>query len=182
MLNNSAYTVYLRGKQDYSTGDHSESADVFDWTYTVPFKDISFEPRPTTKLVPGGNERVATGDWKVVDDGVRFLREYAKKEEPFMLYLGLDTPHPWPTHARNFLGKLVGGDSTFGTSAYYLPHINVSRITVPKWLPKDEMHPVDMWQSITKNMTGDWTRDEIIQVRQYYYAMCAELDGMVGKV
>ncbi len=29
-------------------------------------------------------------------------------------------------------------------------------------------------------MTGEWTVEQIIQIRQYYYAMCLELDGMLG--
>lgn len=41
------------------------------------------------------------------------------------------------------------------------------------------MHPVDIYSSISKNMTGEWTEEQIIEVRQYYYAMCMELDGML---
>jgi arylsulfatase K len=78
--------------------------------------------------------------------------------------------------------KNVGGDSTYGTSNYWLPKVNMSRITVPTWLPIDQMHPVDYYASWVKNMTGEFTTDQIIKIRQYYYAMCAELDGMLGEI
>lgn len=46
-----------------------------------------------------------------------------------MAYLGLDIPHPWASRALNFKHVDVGGDATFGSSDFYLPSINVSKIS-----------------------------------------------------
>eukprot|EP01112_Ceratiomyxa_fruticulosa_P023611 TRINITY_DN9106_c0_g1_i1.p1 TRINITY_DN9106_c0_g1~~TRINITY_DN9106_c0_g1_i1.p1 ORF type:complete len:446 (-),score=71.81 TRINITY_DN9106_c0_g1_i1:211-1548(-) len=179
-LGQSGYYNYLRGKEDYTSGDHSESGNVMDWTRSVPFVNISIEPRPTTVLKEGAGPYVETGDWNNTQKFAKWLHEDAKNNQPYFAYLGLDIPHPLPTRDLNFQHVDVGGDSTFGTSDYYLPSINTSLIKIPKWVPWNETHPVDRYQSITKNVTGEWTEAEIVQIRQYYYAMCMELDGMLG--
>ena len=35
---------------------------------------------------------------------------------------------------------------------------------------------------MTKNCSGEWKSDEIIDIRQHYYAMIAEVDEMVGEL
>ncbi len=61
-------------------------------------------------------------------------------------------------------------------------HTQVSSelITVPKWLPMADMHPVDYYSTFTKNCSGVFTQEEIRSIRASYYAMCAEADAMLG--
>lgn len=70
-----------------------------------------------------------SGDWNNTLKFAKWLHEDAKNNQPYLAYLGLDIPHPWPTPAHNWEHVDVGGDSTFGTSDYYLPSINTSLIT-----------------------------------------------------
>ena len=44
------------------------------------------------------------------------------------------------------------------------------------------MHPADQYQSISKNVFGEFNESEIQQVRSTYYAMNAEPDYMLGNV
>lgn len=55
-------------------------------------------------------------------------------------------------------------------------------ITVPKWLPLSDMHPVDYYSTFTKNCSGNFTEQEVRKIRAFYYAMCAETDAMLGQV
>ena len=41
---------------------------------------------------------------------------------------------------------------------------------------------LDQYNIITKNCTGEWSRDDIQNIRKHYYAMIAEADEMVGAV
>jgi len=43
------------------------------------------------------------------------------------------------------------------------------------------MHPVDYYSSYTKNCTGEFTKQEVRNIRAFYYAMCAETDAMLGR-
>ena len=60
--------------------------------------------------------------------------------------------------------------------------VNRSSISLPKWKQFDAEHPVDQYNIVTKNCTGEWKRNEIIDIRHHYYAMIAEVDEMVGEL
>ena len=98
-------------------------------------------------------------------------------KKPILLYIGFTLPHPYNTPSS---GEAAGG-STFKTSPYWLKKVNQSAITRPKWVPLDQMHPVDYYETATKNCTSEFTDDEIHRIRAYYYAMCAETDAMFGR-
>lgn len=53
-------------------------------------------------------------------------------------------------------------------------------ISIPKWLPLSDMHPVDYYSTFTKNCSGNFTEQEVRKIRAFYYAMCAETDAMLG--
>ena len=171
MLAQNGYYNYIRGKEDYTSGDHSESGNVQDWTRSVPFVNLSMQPQPTTVLRSGTIKQkkkevrtekrmskeqgtmkgrfanffhfvllffplplgvspyVEVSDWNNTQKFAHWLHEDAKHNQPYLAYLGLDIPHPWSTPAFNYEHVDIGGDSTFGTSDYYLPNVNVSRIT-----------------------------------------------------
>jgi hypothetical protein len=79
-------------------------------------------------------------DWANVKKAQKFLKHQTSKK-PFLLYLGINTPHPYKT---NSSGAAAGG-STFRSSPYYLNKIkHPENIPFPEWKPLDEEHPVGL--------------------------------------
>ncbi|XP_013846941.1 arylsulfatase K isoform X2 [Sus scrofa] len=170
------YRTQKFGKLDYTSGHHSISNRVEAWTRDVAFL-LRQEGRPMVNLISKKTKvRVMEGDWKNTDKAVKWLRKEAMNyTQPFVLYLGLNLPHPYPSPSsgENF------GSSTFQTSLYWLKKVSYDAIKIPKWSPLSEMHPVDYYSSYTKNCTGKFTEKEIKNIRAFYYAMCAETDAML---
>uniref|UniRef100_A0A6Q2X6E0 Arylsulfatase K n=1 Tax=Esox lucius TaxID=8010 RepID=A0A6Q2X6E0_ESOLU len=179
LLQKNGYHTRSFGKLDYTSGSHSVSNRVEAWTRDVPFL-LRQEGRPVTDLV--GDEsamRVMTKDWNTTDTATQWIhRMAASLSEPFALYLGLNLPHPYVTDS---LGPNAGG-STFRTSPYWLKKVMPELISIPKWLPFSNMHPVDYYSTFTKNCSGNFTEEEVRKIRTFYYAMCAETDAMLGQV
>ncbi|KAI4898334.1 hypothetical protein NFI96_024565, partial [Prochilodus magdalenae] len=192
-LKKAGYHTHSMGKLDYTSGSHSVSNRVEAWTREVPFL-LRQEGRPVTDLVgDGATLRVMSKDWNTTDRAVQWIRTNAAAlSQPFALYLGLNLPHPYRTED---LGPTAGG-STFRTSPYWLKkagvligacytptnQVSLEQVSVPKWLPFSEMHPVDYYSTFTKNCSGDFSEQEIRDIRAFYYAMCAETDAMLGEV
>ncbi|KAL7836726.1 hypothetical protein AOLI_G00280100 [Acnodon oligacanthus] len=178
-LEKAGYHTHSMGKLDYTSGSHSVSNRVEAWTREVPFL-LRQEGRPVTDLVGDASTlRVMSKDWNNTDRAVQWIRKSATAlTQPFVLYLGLNLPHPYRTEA---LGPTAGG-STFRTSPYWLKKVSLDLVSVPKWLPFSEMHPVDYYSTFTKNCSGDFSEQEIRDIRAFYYAMCAETDAMLGEV
>ncbi|XP_060700243.1 arylsulfatase K isoform X3 [Hemiscyllium ocellatum] len=176
ILQKYGYYTKVYGKTDYTSGHHSVSNRVEAWTRDVKFL-LRQEGRPTTVLT--GNEstvRVMDHDWQNVDEATKWIRHKATQlDQPFVLSLGLNLPHPYPTPS---MGEACGG-STFKTSPYWLKRVKYHSIRIPKWLAFSEMHPVDFYSSYTKNCTGNFTNQDILDIRSFYYAMCAETDLML---
>lgn len=59
--------------------------------------------------------------------------------------------------------------------------VSTEQVSLPKWLPFSKMHPVDYYSTVTKNCSGNFSEQEIRDIRASYYAMCAETDSMLGK-
>ncbi|KAL4623241.1 arylsulfatase K isoform X1 [Arapaima gigas] len=179
ILQQTGYHTKSLGKLDFTSGGHSVSNRVEAWTRDVPFL-LRQEGRPVTDLTGDTSTvRVMTKDWKTTDTAVQWIRDMgASLSQPFALYLGLNLPHPYPT---NSLGPNAGG-STFRTSPYWLKKVSREHISVPKWLPLAEMHPVDFYSTFTKNCSSNFTEEEMRDIRAFYYAMCAEADAMLGEV
>uniref|UniRef100_A0A8C6WD91 Arylsulfatase K n=1 Tax=Nannospalax galili TaxID=1026970 RepID=A0A8C6WD91_NANGA len=173
------YQTQKFGKLDYTSGHHSISNRVEAWTRDVAFL-LRQEGRPMVNLIPSKTKvRVMEKDWQNTDKAINWLKEEAVHyDKPFVLYLGLNLPHPYPSPSsgENF------GSSTFHTSLYWLEKVSHDAIKIPKWLPLSEMHPVDYYSSYTKNCTGKFTEKEIKNIRAFYYAMCAETDAMLGEI
>ncbi|XP_058512406.1 arylsulfatase K [Ochotona princeps] len=179
IMENHGYRTQKFGKLDYTSGHHSLSNRVEAWTRDVAFL-LRQEGRPMVNLIADKTRvRVMDKDWKTTDRAVDWLRrEAVNHTHPFVLYLGLNLPHPYPSPSsgENF------GASTFRTSLYWLEKVYHDAIKIPKWPPLSEMHPVDYYSSYTKNCTGKFTEKEIRNIRAFYYAMCAEADAMLGKI
>ncbi|NXY86514.1 ARSK Arylsulfatase, partial [Alcedo cyanopectus] len=60
--------------------------------------------------------------------------------------------------------------------------VTYEAIKIPRWSSLSEMHPVDYYSSYTKNCTGEFTNQEVRNIRAFYYAMCAETDAMLGEI
>ncbi|XP_017306938.1 arylsulfatase K isoform X1 [Ictalurus punctatus] len=178
-LQKAGYHTHRMGKLDYTSGGHSVSNRVEAWTREVAFL-LRQEGRPVAEVV--GNRstvRVMTKDWNTTDSAVKWIRQKAPAlSQPFALYLGLNLPHPYPTEE---LGPTAGG-STFRTSPYWLRKVSTEQVSLPKWLPYSQMHPVDYYSTVTKNCSGNFSEQEIRDIRVSYYAMCAETDSMLGEV
>ncbi|XP_043834676.1 arylsulfatase K isoform X2 [Dromiciops gliroides] len=179
LLQKSGYHTQKFGKVDYTSGHHSISNRVEAWTRDVHFL-LRQEGRPVVNLIPDKRKaRIMEEDWQNTDKATNWLRKEAINfTQPFVLYLGLNLPHPYPSPetGENF------GSSTFQTSLYWLEKVFYKAIKIPKWSPLSEMHPVDYYSSYTKNCTGQFTEKEIRDIRAFYYAMCAETDAMLGEI
>uniref|UniRef100_A0A2K5Q0Q0 Arylsulfatase K n=1 Tax=Cebus imitator TaxID=2715852 RepID=A0A2K5Q0Q0_CEBIM len=111
------YRTQKFGKLDYTSGHHSLSNRVEAWTRDVAFL-LRQEGRPMVNLISNRTKvRVMEKDWENTDKAMNWLRKEAiNYTEPFVLYLGLNLPHPYPSPSsgENF------GSSTFHTSLYWL--------------------------------------------------------------
>ncbi|XP_053337198.1 arylsulfatase K isoform X1 [Clarias gariepinus] len=178
-LREAGYYTHRMGKLDYTSGGHSVSNRVEAWTREVAFL-LRQEGRPVADLVGNSSTvRVMAKDWNVTDRAVQWIKQKATTlSQPFALYLGLNLPHPYHTDE---LGPTAGG-STFRTSPYWLKKVSMEQVSLPKWVPFSQMHPVDYYSTVTKNCSGNFSEQEIREIRVNYYAMCAEADSMLGEV
>lgn len=179
LLEENGYHTKMLGKLDYTSGSHSVSNRVEAWTRDVEFL-LSQEGRPVAQLVGNMSTiRINSIDWKNTDLATQWIHQRtASLHQPFALYLGLNLPHPYKTDS---LGPNAGG-STFRTSPYWLKKVSSGLISIPKWLPLTDMHPVDYYSTFTKNCSGNFTEEDVKSIRAFYYAMCAETDAMLGQV
>ncbi|KAM6302249.1 arylsulfatase K isoform 2-T3 [Podargus strigoides] len=176
LMEKHGYHTQKYGKLDYTSGHHSVSNRVEAWTRDVDFL-LQQEGRPMVNLTGDRKHvRVMEADWQNTDKAVNWIKEEAINfTQPFVLYLGLNLPHPYPSP---YMGENFGS-STFLTSPYWLEKVTYDAIKIPKWLSLSEMHPVDYYSSYTKNCTGKFTEQEVRNIRAFYYAMCAETDAML---
>ncbi|XP_063996526.1 arylsulfatase K isoform X1 [Pogoniulus pusillus] len=179
LMEKHGYHTQKYGKLDYTSGHHSVSNRVEAWTRDVDFL-LRQEGRPMVNLTGDKKHmRVKEADWKNTDKAVSWIKEEAINfTQPFVLYLGLNLPHPYPSP---YAGENFGA-STFLTSPYWLQKVSYGAVKIPKWSSLSEMHPVDYYSSYTKNCTGEFTKEEVRNIRAFYYAMCAETDAMLGEI
>nr|XP_060617780.1 arylsulfatase K [Anolis sagrei ordinatus] len=179
LMDKQGYYTQKFGKLDYTSGHHSLSNRVEAWTRTVDLL-LKQEGRPVAKLINNKTHvRVMEKDWATTDEAATWIKNKGVNlTQPFVLYLGLNLPHPYPSPSS---GEDYGA-STFLTSTYWLHRVKYEAIKIPKWSPFSEMHPVDYYSSYTKNCTGTFTEKEIRSIRAHYYAMCAETDAMLGEI
>jgi arylsulfatase K len=163
-LDEAGYKTVTFGKTDYLSGYHSIRSRVTSWA------GASNVHRPTIRIGPpkvtdDDDPRIHKGDWNNIDKSIEWIKETIESDEekPFMLYLGIHTPHP-----------------SFYTSQRYMDMIEESGITIPK---KDkEVHPVIHFQKVAENWEHGFSEETVKLVRHIYFAMIAEVDVMVGKL
>jgi arylsulfatase K len=162
-LDDVGYTTQTFGKTDYVSGHHSMGARVTAWTASADIKVPKRVPaRPHAQITDertGGRRR----DWQTVDESLAWLDAHARDAQPFMLYSGLNLPHP-----------------PFTVGEAWLDLIDPDAITLPPY--EGELHPVMDFMRMRKGCLGDFSEREIRLIRRTYAAMVAELDAMVGKL
>mmetsp|Transcript_21099 Transcript_21099/g.64898 ORF Transcript_21099/g.64898 Transcript_21099/m.64898 type:complete len:609 (+) Transcript_21099:50-1876(+) len=113
-------------------------------------------------------------DWATIDRCVDYLNNDAAGAGSFFLHCSLNIPHP-----------------AFQTNETWLAKVNRSRVRAlpPVWqVPgtvtqnSTEMHPYDVYQTMSKAVYRDFTAEEVATVRETYFAMCAEADYLLGRV
>jgi arylsulfatase K len=161
-LKKNGYITQTFGKTDYLSGYHTIRARVTAWTSSAGIRRPTFNMEEP-EIIDSMQKRVQAGDWETVDNGCDWLRENGKPDRPFMLYLGLNAPHP-----------------PFVTSKYYYNLINEENVDIP---PEDkEVHPVMEYQRIQKNWSYGFSEEMVRKTRHIYFAMIAEVDAMLGVV
>lgn len=162
-LDEGGYLTQTYGKQDYLSGSHSIRARVSAWTRSANIVRPQYRMGPP-RILQTDNARIHGSDWSDVDRCVRWLREVAGSDDrPFMLYLGIRAPHP-----------------PFTTSPRYLEMIDEAGVTIPRADEQD--HPVMQYQRAVKNWMHGFSDEMVRKVRRIYFAMCAEVDAMVGRL
>ena len=163
------YDTNFIGRHDFLSGHHSLSANLSSWTRAVPKFAIPSEGRPRPNIINSEEVRVHSADWAHSDECVKWLEDRLNStaaNTPFMLSCGFSCPHP-----------------SYVTSKYwYEKGVNHNAITMPVWASEDQMHPVQLYETITKNCSGNWSSDDIRTIRATYYAMVAEADAFVGQI
>lgn len=169
LLADNGYDTNFIGRHDFLSGSHSLSANLSSWTRAVPKFDIPSEGRPKPVIKDSQDIRVHSTDWSRSDECVKWLEDRLNSSAagaPFMLSCGFSCPHP-----------------SYVTSKYwYEKGVNKDSITMPVWAPEDKMHPVQLYETLTKNCSGNWSDEEIHDIRATYYAMVAEADAFVGQI
>jgi len=149
----------------------------------LPISARAADIRRATKGKPSANEEdnhVHPEDWKMIPKCVEFLENIGAgnpRAEQFggqpsqylnwMLYCSINIPHP-----------------AFQTNATWLKYVHDDLVEPPTWQDERSMHPYDTFMSSSKsvNAAQNFSRDQIVQVRRTYYAMCAETDYLLGRV
>lgn len=151
------------GRTDHLSGRHTVRARVTAWTRSADIRRPAYrEPPPA--VIDDDTERVHGRDWEHVDEAVATLRELASDpDRPFFLYLGTGAPHP-----------------PFRISRRYLDLIDDAGVTVPP--PDETVHPVMEHRRVQMNWRHGYSDDMVRQVRRVYFAMCAEVDTMLGPI
>jgi arylsulfatase K len=162
-LGGAGYRTQTYGKEDYLSGAHTVRARVSAWTRSANITRPQYR-MAGPELIPGDEARVHQKDWRNAAQAVAWLEDAAKwPGTPFTLYLGISAPHP-----------------RFVTSYKYYNLIDKTGVTIP---PTDRQdHPAMAYQRAVKNWMHGFSEDMVRRVRRIYYAMCAEVDAMMGEI
>lgn len=162
-LRDAGYRTSVLGKTDYLSGSHTVRARVSAWTRSANVMRPNYRMGPP-RVLDTDERHVRRGDWRDLDAAIRWIQEEgARQPEPFFLWMGIRAPHP-----------------DFVTSRHYLDLIDPSNVDIPK--PDGYTHPVLEYQRVNKNWMHGFDDETVRLVRRIYFAMIAEVDGMVGEL
>ena len=136
----------------------------------IPITTRSANINRPTKGVPKADEtdnNVHHEDFVIVQKCQEMLESMKRSgsTKPWFMYCSINIPHP-----------------PYQTNATWLASVNSASIPLPVWLDEDQFHPADKYQSISKNVWGNFTEQAIQNVRATYYAMNVETDYLLGNV
>ena len=153
------------GKLDYRSGGHTVQARVTGWLGAVGIDrpSYSFDTAQGIDIAENTDIRCHEGDWRRIDESIRFLEQRSESERPFFLYISSALVHPAFTTNRHWLDRIP-------TDAVDIPHSD------------DCNHPCIRYQRKSKSWRHGLDEDTVRTVRRIYFAMCAEADAMVGAV
>jgi arylsulfatase A-like enzyme len=180
------YNAKITGKTDWSAGGHSENVYLNAWTmytqfpYDIPqhggWGDESGDCASNGGVRKGGGPKgegsAHAGDWAALKTGTQFIADAVANSStvPFFIYQGMNIVHP-----------------PYQTNEYWYDQIDPSKISVPEWLPLEQMHPCDLQSSMLKKCTPSdanaaafYNVSRRANVRRIYAAMVAEFSEMVG--
>jgi len=161
-LEDAGYIAKTFGRTDYLSGRHTIRARVSAWTRSANLMRPNFRME-APEILSDRRERVHNRDWDSVEKCIEWMRYASSPKSPFMIHLGIGAPHP-----------------PFVTSGKYLEIIDDGGVEIP---PADESrHPALIYQRTIKNWMHGFSGEMIKKTRKIYFAMIAEVDGMVGKV
>lgn len=134
-------TEWVRYKLHWQTWlSHSLSAKLSSWTQAVPKFAIPSEEWPYANVTDEPSLRIHATDWERSDEcvNVKWLSDRLNSSSasiPFMLSCGFSCPHP-----------------PYMTSKYWFENgVSQDAIKMPVWIDEDKMHPVQRYETITKN-------------------------------
>lgn len=198
------YTTHMAGKQDFTTGGHTENVKLTAWTMYTRFPYNLHETRGWADEMPdicSNNGTVLPSpsgrpfpsahgdDWKVVSQTVDWIKQYhrAKKDATASSNSNSTQEDDKPFFVYQGMNIV---HPPYRTNEYYYNKIDPSKIEVPEWPDLKDLHPCDLQSSMLKgcippldNITAtEWyySRDRRRNIRRTYYAMIAEFDAMVG--
>eukprot|EP01084_Bolivina_argentea_P129138 228124_1 len=175
-LQSIGYDVYLFGKVDVGAGiieqpgQGNATIAGFHGGPSTVITTRSANIDRATKNVPTANEHdnnVHHEDFIITANCIDRLKQISKSKstKPWFMYCSINIPHP-----------------PYDTNATWLAGVNAADIPMPPWIPQDQFHPADAYQSISKHVWGNFTDKAIQNVRKTYYAMNVETDYILGTV
>ncbi len=160
------YDVSYHGKRDYTTGYHSvmnRIADFLEPLNTRHLPVMNADPAQRVIIREDRDFRCHKGDWDMMDNATAFLESRTDNDKPFFLALNSGLVH-----------------AAFITNQYWLEMIPEELVDIP---PVDESgHPALKYQQASKAWRNGLDDEMIRKVRRIYFAMCAEMDAIVGAI
>ncbi|MFW6413813.1 MAG: sulfatase [Verrucomicrobiota bacterium] len=159
------------GKLDYRSGGHTLQARLTAWLGSAGIDKPQYDKDKSQCFEVADNDdfRHHLADWEKIDCAVDFLKEQKEQQQteaetkPFFLTISTNLVH-----------------AAFKTNRYWLDKIPEEDVDIPPFDPTD--HPCRLYQRMTKAWRYGFDEETVRQVRRIYFAMCAELDAMVGTV
>lgn len=162
-----SHDVAYFGKRDYTSGGHSVMARVADFleplnTNHLPVMDD--DPAQRLEIKDNYDVRCHSYDWNMVDEIKTFLSTRdLNQERPFFVALSADLVH-----------------AAFVTNKYWLGKIPEELVDLP--CVDESTHPALKYQQDSKAWRHGFDEETVRTVRRVYFAMCAEMDAIVGEI
>ncbi len=161
------HDVAYYGKRDYTTGGHSVMNRIADFLEPLNTRHLSVmneDPAQRFEIEDNNDYRCHKRDWKMVDDIKDFLETRSVDDEkPFFVALNSGLVH-----------------AAFVTNKYWLEKIPEDLVDIPAI--DESSHPALKYQQASKAWRHGFNEDTVRTVRRIYFAMCAEMDAIVGEI